>query len=527
MRRLFMLCVGIISLLMPQSTAHLQDEPVQSIPLANSEWYAVVWNPADDTLNWINQTGTNATLPRPTITGEINTEPRMIISPDGRAMVQIVDMIDGRQSIGFYQFETGEYTQVHQTQIGEQVADYHPSITYNNRIALTLATSQSWRIISFDLTTGDPIDILSHDAPLAGVIPNVGGGFPPYLVHHTFDQAFNSHALHFQIQARQTSAFVWYPEAGSLEPSDFLKPYADIRYNTTDALFTFMNMTYPHPPVSMIEGGGNAIGNGETINPITIYADGDSVKSRPRWLAGGAWVGFFAQSLTGTNWQVIIHDGQSIPPINLSADVRDIVGTPNGFLAVHADGRITHTVQLQNPIGTTVYQPELRLENQLPRIVGVTPAGVRHLLTQIETFHPNTQVIETFIPDCAGTPESRVVIGDKVQVISAVPLKMRHVAGGNQVAEIPIQTTGEVIHGAVCVNGFLWWQIRWTLPDGRLLEGWSAEGNLDEYFLAVVSDSPDTTPADVPPEATAVPLPTLPQMPYIPPTVTPSMLGDG
>jgi hypothetical protein len=538
MRYLFTLSALFISLLLlSPSTAHLQEQ-TQIIPLPTSDWYAVVWNPADDTLNWLNPTGTLAILPRPKLAGEMaTTPPRITISPDGRSMVMIVDLIDGRQSIGFYQFSTGEYAQVHQTQIGERVANYGTSVSYNNQIALTLATSQTWRIISFDYTTGDPIYILNHDAPLAAVIPNVGGGVMPYIVHHLFDTTMNSQAIHFQIQARQLMAFVWYPEAGSLEPSDFITPNTDIRYNTDDALFTFNNMTYPHPPLTSLEGGGNAIGNGETINPHTIYADGNTMKSQPRWLAGGAWVGFYSQTINQSNWQVFANDGQSTQPITLQSDIFNIIGTPDGFLSIHTDGKITHTTQLQTSTSTTVYQPEIWVEDNLPQIVGVTPSGVRHTLTQIDVFHPpiiqdEVLTLETFIPVCDGTPPSRLVIGDDVQVVSSVPLKMRNVAGGNQVAEIAAGTTGQVINGAVCINGFLWWQIRWILDDGRTLEGWSAEGSLDEYFLAQVTDAPfdaNTTEfeADETPQTTPVPLPTLPQLPFIPPTVTPSILGDG
>lgn len=525
----YWLVLFAISFLIHPTFAQEQSPP-QTIALSNSEWYAVIWNPADDTLNWLTTTGAQATIPRPVIVGETDTAPRILISPDGRSMVMIVDLIDGRQSIGFYQFATGEYTQIHQTQYGETVAEFHHGIFYNNRVALTLATGETWRIISFDATTGDPIDILNHNAPLAGVLPQVGGGIAPYLVHHTFEDALNSHAIHFQIRARQATAFVWYPEAQSLEPSDFLNPDADIRYNTTDALFTFMNMTYTHPPVMGVDGAGNAIGNGETINPHTIYADGDSMKSSPRWLAGGAWVGFYAQSASQSGWQVFVNDGQTTTATRLASDVTNLVGTPNGFLAVHSDGRITHTTQLQTATTTTIYQPEIWQADDLPRIVGVTPRGVSHLLTQIKAYEPSEQVIptiETHIPICDGTPESRVVIGDTVQVISSVPLKVRNVAGGNQIAEIPLDTSGQVINGAVCVNGFLWWQIRWTLADGQPLEGWSAEGSLEEYFLAVVEQESASDDETVTPQSTPVPLPTLPQMPFIPPTVTPSMSGDG
>lgn len=531
MRYLFTLSALLIYLLIAPSTAHTQEQ-TQIIPLPPNDWYAVVWNPANDTLNWISPTGTIAILPRPVLVGEsVAPPPRITISPDGRSMVMIVDLIDGRQSIGFYQFATGEFSQIHQTQIGERVATHGNSISYGNQITLTLATSQTWRIISFDYTTGDPIYILSHDAPLASVIPSVGGGIVPYIVHYHHDANLNSPAIHFQLHARETIAFVWYPEAGSLEPSDFVNRYSDIRYNTTDALFAFMNMTYPHPPSAGVDGGGNAVGHGEPVNPITLYADGNSLKTSPRWLAGGSWLGFYAQSPTRTGWQVVTdNDSQAGQAIALAVDIHDIIGTPDGFLAVHTNGTISHTSQPQPTTHTTIYQPETWFEDDLPQIIGVTPSGVRHTLTQIDVFHPPTlTTIETFIPDCDGTPPSRVVIGDEIRVISAIPLKVRNVAGGNQIAEIPFDTDGQVINGAACVNGFLWWHIRWTFDDGHSLEGWSAEGNPDEYFFALIDDEnlADQTDHAEPSPATPIPLPTLPQLPFIPPTVTPSMLGDG
>lgn len=488
MRRvLILLCLCFT--LIPSTFA--QQEEAFALPPA--EWYAVVWNPAEDTLNWVNAAGTAATLARPRLPDEVlNATPRFNVSPDGRYMMLVADLNDGRQGVGFYDFAAGVFTQIHQTQPGEVVAPLTRNISRRNRVVIGLSASDgsAWRMITFNYSDGDPVEVLNYNAPLAGVIPP-GVGRAPVVLLHTYSDELNSYAVHFHLTTDGASApnlaYVWYPDSGSIEPSDFTDLNADFQYAADEPIFTLNNRTFPTPSVPGASGG-NTIGRGDALNPQTVYADGETVKSRPRWLAGGNWVGYYAQSAERGNWQIIPvqSSGDAIPQITLSPAVQDVFGTPGGYLAVRDDGTVSFTTEFSQPDGVTVYTPQVTNPEQLPQVIGVTPESVPPALDIVRLPSGMADVTAPVLPPCDGAPPPRLLIGEAVQVVGDTPLRVRAAPGGAQVTEMPVGRVGQVIGGASCTNRYLWWAIRWTLADGRTIEGWSAEGDLESYFLELI-----------------------------------------
>jgi hypothetical protein len=480
-RLLFLLCLCFTSI--PPTLAQ-QNE---AFALPPAEWYAVVWNPVDDTLNWVNAGGTVATIQRPRLPNEtLNQSPRFSLSPDGRYMVLVADLVNGRQGIGFYDFAGGVFSQIHETQAGEVVAPFGRSVSRRNRVTLGFSGGNAWRMITFNYSDGDPIDVLTSTSPLAGAIPPSAGRSPVVLLH-SYNDTLNSYAVHFHLTTDGASApdfaYVWYPDSQSLEPSDFIDLNADFQYAADEPIFTLVNRTFQTPNVAGVTGG-NTIGRGEALNPQTVYGDGETVKSMPRWLAGGNWIGYYTQSPDRANWQIIpVQYGDAIPQITLSSAVRDVVGTPGGYLAVWANGTISFTVEFSQPDGVTVFTPQVTNTEQLPQVIGVTPESVPPALEIVRLTDGHVATTAAHIPPCEGVPTPRLMIGDAAQVIGDVPLRVRSSPGGTQVGEMSPNTVGQVIGGASCANGYLWWAVRWTLADGRVQEGWSAEGDAEGYFI--------------------------------------------
>lgn len=88
---------------------------------------------------------------------------------------------------------------------------------------------------------------------------------------------------------------------------------------------------------------------------------------------------------------------------------------------------------------------------------------------------------------CLGAPDSRLSVGDIGQVTftDPRPLRVRSLPNltGEILTEIDPGATFEVVGGPICADGYLWWNI--SLDEG-LVEGWSAEGTLENYFVEVV-----------------------------------------
>ena len=71
--------------------------------LPESEWYAVTWVEASDTLHWVNANGEQASIPRPKLDGQISqAATRLHMSPNGRYLAVISPLNNGREGIGFY-----------------------------------------------------------------------------------------------------------------------------------------------------------------------------------------------------------------------------------------------------------------------------------------------------------------------------------------------------------------------------------------------------------------------------------------
>lgn len=92
-----------------------------------------------------------------------------------------------------------------------------------------------------------------------------------------------------------------------------------------------------------------------------------------------------------------------------------------------------------------------------------------------------TATINPLSVSCPGALLPRVRVNQQARVIIIIGLNMREEPNflSALLQTIPVSTEVTVIDGPVCENGLYWWKLR--LGDGS--EGWSAEADLETYYL--------------------------------------------
>ncbi len=330
--------------------------------LPPSDWWLVVHDQCEDSLHWINSEGEFAAIPRPALPDEAAGTPcsfrPMHISQDGRYYVGVGPLTSGRVGIGFFDLQTGTWLQVHQAQPNESIVlgDRYSSDAAN-RIAVGFVNDASapraWRVIVFDMTTGDVLDMLRSDgAEIAGF---VGGEFlataatTPHVTLLADDEI--SGTYHAQIRfdpleagGEVLGAVAWYPYGApgvvqELISSPYTAADMDLLPNR-HAIFGYSDPAYPAgPPV----GPGpdpittNAIGllrptGPEDINPARqlFFADGVHTLYQPQWAADGD-IMLFRMSDGEDETVRWVRSGTAIM-ITLEEQIAQILGVPSGFV---------------------------------------------------------------------------------------------------------------------------------------------------------------------------------------------------
>jgi len=329
--------------------------------LPSSAWWLVLHDQCADTLHWINSTGEFASIPRPAMPNEAAGTPcsakALHISQNGRYLVQIAMLSDGRAGVGFYDLETGQWLHVHEADINEfAVLGARYSSAANNHIAIGFANEQTapraWRVILFDMATGNALDQLSSSGP--EIASFVGGEFlttaetVPSVTLVTNDEVSGADAVHirFDILTGGESPFgalVWYPAGAPGIAQELLSgPYtaADIDVLPDgQAIFAYTHASYPAgPPLpeALMPPETNAIGvlrpesPGELGTTQLFYADGLSTLYAPRWGADGQMALFrrYDGTTTQLNW-ITVGSAVLIP---LTQEVAQVIGVPEGFV---------------------------------------------------------------------------------------------------------------------------------------------------------------------------------------------------
>jgi hypothetical protein len=502
--------------------------------LPPGSWYAVVWNAASDTLHWVNAAGEQAALARPKVPGEAaDSAPAVQVSRNGRYLLEAATLETRVRAVGIYDLQAGQFVGVHQAAPGEAISlgKVHTSSLTSQRMAVGLASTDpanpSWRVLVFDTTTGGAVaQITSVELRLTGM----DAYRMPIVVYYDIDEGSGQEVVHFQLLPINAGvpavveAYAWYISTGTITVSPYDQIDVDIQYGSGEMALALHDPNFSAleaPP--MLGISYNAVGRGFADNALTtVWADGTHYHYTPRWAAGGQWLLYLAQGeALDDNWNVVLAGGTPADnqQIALGPNVQRVWGTPDGYLALDDAGALLFMNQFEveasaASFGVPVFQIP---DAQQADVIYVSDTGAFALPAVAE---PGAAVVAA--PDdmavaqvgCEGAPRIRLAVGMTARVVFAngLPLRVRTAPGGEIVTQIPEGTVFSILAGPQCRGSFAWWQIRTT--DG--IEGWSAEGGGNGYFV-----EPYIPPADALVALASV-TPTAPPVIMEPPSPTPT-----
>lgn len=504
--------------------------------LPDAPWYAVTWERTSDTLHWVNINGEQARIQRPVWTDEApNIDPRLHITANGRTLIQMVERTNGIQSLAFHDLETGQLLAFHEAQAGERFvwSVDHPSLLTGPRFAIGLTTPDvsQWRMITFDTDTGAAVAQLTVDDVWFDLPADT---WFPYVLYYDLDEALNRLVVHFQMRtaAGDVTPFAWIPEGNNagLEPAGWIvnpNDGYDIVQLTGFAAFGESDVeNTPIHSITAVVGGAQA-----------QVVDENGIISQPTWLNASSWIGYFYQDgVFAPHWRIGNAEANMTPmPIGPNFDM--VYSTPDGLLARDGNtNELSHTTSIPIEgysaiIGSIIYSPNTDYE-----VIYVTPWGANFNLPSVNgtgNGQPEAPApTETAQPvlDCNGVLPSQMAIGmrGRVTFTDGASLRLRSEPNGAIIGDMAEGTEFDVIGGSLCVNGFVWWQIR--LDDASI--GWSAEANAEVYFMEEAPPVPDPTPFTPIPTldgggivapTTPTPVPTIGGLVVVPilPTATP------
>lgn len=483
------LCIGgqpdraSVGIEFPSSTIP-QDDVIdfQVVSLSSAEWWAWIYEVETDSLYLINESGQQARLPRPRLPDERpGTTPKLAFSRDGRFLIVAVPLNSGVNGLGFYEVESGQFTQIHQMGAGEDIylgfgydnaaingSTYAVDPT-NRLVAIGLASmdfsNPNWRVIIFDLVTGDALYQLDNRSSLVSAYTTNNIVFPR-VVYFDID-VVHTQLIRFGADADvQYPALAWHPNANFVEDSPFT-------YTNIDVLPGAQSMVYAYrtDAAGGVLAPNNALGTVGSVGPQPLVTDATNGLSSPRWAAGGTVV-LFQTGNQVWNGVVVQTGGRFVfDPV-----VQGTYGTPQGYLTRNErDEVVSHRIAASDS-SQLVWQAA---EDTNIYITWASVPGVAFAPTQIYIPLNLTGIVH-----CPGTPASIVALGMRAQVETSggAGLRLRSVAGGELLTTMPVGTEFRIIGGPQCQGGYTWWNLR--LEDGTM--GWAAEGDQEGYFMEPV-----------------------------------------
>jgi len=526
----------------PSAFAGSGTSSISGVSVPPSPWYAWGYSEISDTLYLFGTSGLITSLPRPNVGLTLISSPRMAISPDGRYMVQHESTTDGDQ-VTFYNFATGELYALYGLMPNESVqlgftsgsgqygANPHIFNPGSTRVAIGIRGPDidQWRLVVFDVALGTVVAQLSYldfastlsgvvlsGAPLVQTLLNdISSGIAfvfPNVVY--YDSAGN---VHMQIIPSASGGAPYYP-AVQWNPNTNRSNISPYVYSQLDVLTTNGNMLYatenPFVPALPPEGPFTSfnqieLGNvsGTSSVPTGLYGNSSRYLFEPQFASiDGSLITFIAATPSVYNIHALYgHSGGTGIPVyeELSSDTISVIGVDGGAVALELlPGAQPNVVFAQiGGIRTTVYTPSSALTDF--GLVWASPPGTGFGLSTVAssfTVSPTIDVGPVLGPPpvmptstpviagtvyCAGTIPSRLSVGIRARVTftDGTPLRLRQTPGGTFIRDLPEGTPFTIIGGPSCQGAYTWWNIQ--LDDGAI--GWSAEGDIDTYFIEPIS----------------------------------------
>lgn len=454
-------------------------------PIGDSAWWAWAYAIELDTLYLLGPDGERLSLPRPKLPDEnVNGEPKLAVSRDGRYLIIANTLNSGVNGVGFYDLETGEFTQTHQLRPNETVYlgfGYDNSTvtgtpfvvdSTNQFVAVGLSStdfvSPSWRVVVFELATGNALYQLEGRSAL---VTGLGQPFDrlgvvfPRIVYYADDEV-HIQLIPFGAGADSTyPALRWQPNRNFVAASSYTATNIDILPTNEAPVSAYVDVGIPTTTDGLITAN-----NGLAIGDQTLFTEAGAIFSAPRWIASGDFVLFRSRDGAGNNiWRSISASGGQ--PIAFDLAVASVYSTPAGYLSRTVTGAVEYT-DASTGETTPIWQ---------------SPEGIQSVL--LWASQPNTELAlnSVFIPlnltgivHCPGTPESQIAIG--FDAVSDVSLRVRDTPGGEYQFTLNVGDSFLIVGGPQCQGSYTWWQLR--LPNGTT--GWAAEADASLYFILPV-----------------------------------------
>ena len=474
--------------------------------LLPTDWWVLAHVNDSDTLHFININGEQAFMTRPLLPNEQpGQQAFMQASRNGRYLIVASRLNNDREGLGIFDIQTGQWVKTHVAQEGEGIilGGRYSSNDLSTRMAVGFTSpdfgsnNPAWRVIIFDLATGNAVDELRSDGPEIGSF--VGGEvftssmYAPYVAYYDLDEGLGQEVLHIQYflfgePPPDVPTLAWYPDgvpglAQELVTSPMNRLGMDFNPLSNEGVFPYADANLPSLAGVGLYTEFNAIargtpmGGGNDPGPTPIHYPTDQYVGVVRWAADGGQIVFSAgDAQLNEQWYAM---RMGAGPVVIGPDVWDVLGIPPGFVWVSGQGVITasavdgsfpNTVVFSSPTGQAA-------------LLWASPPGAAFGLTTVTP--PGGGGPGTIAPPaedtCSGVVAPRLTIGQQARVAftDGAPLNVRNAPNGTQIGQMAEGTQFTVLSGPTCQDGFNWWQINSTTG----LAGWVAEGDNDTYFV--------------------------------------------
>ncbi len=269
----------------------------------------------------------------------------------------------------------------------------------------------------------------------------------------------------------------------------FARTYStDYPFSTEpSAYFPFQNILAYLPSPGFLPTFGSQSGEHEvSLESPVIFNDPNIVDLS---LGQSEWVGDGQYVLALNNGSgMLMNRAGGMNPINLGFQPPELIGTPDGFLALqdNADQIIVHHYTVPDMQDHILGSMSIggRLSVLATPDLGATAAPV---LANFTPIAPNFAQLEAMMlaaqPVCPGFMSSRIFPGQQARVTPGTANRLRSLpsTGGDVVGQIPGGAVFEVLAGPNCADNTAWWYINY-----QGTQGYTAEGMGGEYWVELV-----------------------------------------
>ena len=497
-------------LILSTNAAYSHNNLLDNQPTAvrqNSAWYIVMYDASADVLYWLDENGEQASMNRPILPNETApSNPRLLLSPNGRILVIAAPLANGQEGLGFYDLETKSFIQNHIAQPNEGIilGGQHSINATSTRMAVGFVTPPnanssafSWRVLQFDLTSGNLVDELRSDGQ--EIQRFVGGEFftnsiyAPYVVFYHTAEVTGDEEIHIQFiiwgePPFERPSLGWFPQGVPGVGQELVtSPYGlagiDFDLVTGEAVFVQEDPNYPNLGGTGLYRNYNSVargvpdGFGNYPDPVVLHVDGNSYFYGSRWAANGSMVLMEIGNLQQNEQWYYMRMGGG--PVLVGPNTVDVIGLPIGFAWVDNTGK----VGVHSADGVLHNENLWQAPSQFPRFlwasIGMIPFGLSSVTGTTNEGVDIGGAIDTV--HCVGAPPSQVSLGilARVTFTDGRALNVRTEPNGTVMLQLEEGTPFNIVSGPLCGGNFTWWEIRLANQS----TGWVAEGDAQNYYI--------------------------------------------